>query len=69
MWFISSIIVFSFIYVINYILKLKLKQLVILYVSIWNTPYPTNKVIDKITNYILIVAYILLLVYFIAFNK
>lgn len=68
-FFITTIIVFGIIYTISRILMAKPKQLVVLYVSIWNKPYPNKKTIELITTLLLIIAYVVLLIYFIAFNN
>jgi hypothetical protein len=54
-------ITFSIIMLIGEILKRKPKWIVNLFVDIWNKPYPSNKQIDSVTLWLVIIAYLVIL--------
>lgn len=62
-FFITMVIAYSLLLLMNYVLKLKIKRLVVLYVSIWNRPYPSKKTIDKFTVTLCIIVYMLILIF------
>lgn len=64
-----AFIVFMMILGISEILKSRPKWLVRLYCDIWERPYPSNKRINKIGQYIAIAMYILILIYVIYLDK
>lgn len=64
-YFISIIVIYFIISTISRVLKSKPRQLVILYVSIWNRPYPSKKTIDKIIFWLVVFAYLTILISFI----
>lgn len=60
-YLITIVIVFSIILLTGEILKTKPKWLVNLFVDIWNKPYPDDKQIDRISSWLVVISYLVIL--------
>ena len=60
-YLITIIVTFTIILFIGEVLKSKPKWLVNLVVDIWKTPYANKKQIDKVTIWLVVIAYLVIL--------